>query len=123
MTIKSVVLIFLLTLISCAQPSKEITNITVSDLKSELENNIQLLDVRTPKEWQNGIIDNAMLINVKNDKFETIALQKLDKSQPVYVYCKSGGRSLVASEILVINGFKVYNVLGGYDEWQEENRD
>ncbi|TYQ00315.1 rhodanese-related sulfurtransferase [Tenacibaculum adriaticum] len=123
MKLKSLLVIAVLFFISCKQPTKEITNITVEDLKTEMSNNIQLLDVRTPEEWEQGSIKSALKINVNSDDFEKQALSKLSKKEPVYVYCKSGGRSLVASEILVSKGYKVYNVLGGYDEWKEKNKE
>jgi rhodanese-related sulfurtransferase len=81
---------------------------------------IQLVDVRTPQEWKKGTVKNALKINVTSDSFEKKALEKLDKKKPVYVYCRSGGRSKIASEILVEKGFEVYNVEGGYLKWQEE---
>ena len=49
---------FMVFSIACQTQSKEIENITVTDLKTLLSNgdNIQLVDVRTPKEWEEGII-------------------------------------------------------------------
>lgn len=108
--------------ISCKVAPKEIVNITTNDLKTELaESNIQLLDVRTPEEWEQGTIEGALKVNYYDDNFVTDATSQLSKDKPVYIYCKSGGRSLQASEKLLNEGYKVYNVLGGYDQWKTEN--
>ncbi len=109
---------------SCKPQNQGIVDITVEDLQIVLNNDkgVQLIDVRTPGEWADGIIDNAMKINVTADDFEKLALEKLDKSNPVYIYCRSGGRSKIAADVLLKNGFQPYNVLGGYLAWEEKNK-
>ncbi len=109
---------------SCKPQNEGIVDITVEDLQVVLNNdkNVQLIDVRTPGEWADGIIDNAIKINVTADDFEKLALEKLDKSNPVYIYCRSGGRSKIAADVLLKNGFQPYNVLGGYMAWEEKNK-
>ncbi len=73
-----------------------------------------LLDVRTPEEYSEGHIEGALNLDIYDKQF-SIELDKLDKTKPVYVYCKSGGRSSNASEIMKEKGFKeVYNLVGGY---------
>ena len=54
--------------------------------------NGQLLDVRTPEEWADGTIKGANKMNFFDGDFDA-QLTKLNKDNPVYVYCKSGGRS------------------------------
>lgn len=74
-----------------------------------------LLDVRTPEEVSQGIIPGAIHIDVKNSNFK-VEVAKLDKAQTYMVYCRSGGRSKTASDIMVNLGFEeVNNVLGGYN--------
>lgn len=109
---------------SCKPKSEGIVDITVNDLQVVLKNDeaIQLVDVRTSQEWGKGVIENAITIDVTSGGFEDLALKKLDKSKPVYLYCRSGGRSKIASEILLKNGFTPYNVLGGYMAWEENNK-
>ncbi len=116
--------LILIIIFSCKSQTEEIKNITVKDLQVILKNdkNIQLVDVRTPAEWEKGTIENAIEINVTTDDFKNSALAKLDKSKPVYVYCRSGGRSVIASEILLKEGFLPYNVLGGYMKWEKEKK-
>lgn len=120
MSIKKLIILGILLFLACKPQSKDIHNISVEELKVQLTKNIQLVDVRTPKEWEGGIIKGALKINVISDDFETKASEQLDKSQPVYLYCRSGVRSLRASEILKNKGFKVYNVEGGYNEWKNK---
>lgn len=57
-----------------------------------------ILDVRTPKEWTEGTIGDAVKINYYADDFAK-KVDQLDKSKPVFVYCKKGGRSAGAAEI------------------------
>jgi rhodanese-related sulfurtransferase len=82
------------------------------------EKNIIILDVRTPQEYQEGHISNAINIPVQ------ILGQQLDKlknfkDKKILVYCRSGHRSAIASQILDRAGFKnVYNLKGGLFEWK-----
>ena len=78
------------------------------------------LDVRTPEEVADGQIPNASTINFYDDGFvEKINL--INKEKEIYVYCKMGGRSAQAAEILRKNGFKkVYNLDGGITAWEKQ---
>jgi rhodanese-related sulfurtransferase len=72
------------------------------------------LDVRTPEEFKEGHIAGAVNLNIYDADFSA-QLDQLDKSKPIYVYCKSGGRSTDASDMMRAKGFKaVYNLVGGY---------
>lgn len=77
----------------------------------------QLLDVRTPEEFESGHINGAINYNVNDAGFES-QINNLDKSKPVMVYCHSGHRSATAADILASKGFtKVYNLDGGIMKW------
>ena len=82
------------------------------------EKDVIILDVRTPQEYQEGHISNAINIPVQ------ILGQQLDKlnkfkDKKILVYCRSGHRSAIASQILDRAGFKnVYNLKGGLFEWK-----
>jgi len=81
-----------------------------------------ILDVRTPEEFAEGFIAGAENIDIKSQDFNE-KLDKLDKNKTYLVYCKRGGRSSKASEVMKSKGFgKVYNMLGGFMKWKEENR-
>ena len=76
-----------------------------------------LLDVRTPDEVAQGVIKNAANIDFYDGSFMT-ALDKLDKSKPVLIYCRSGRRSGVAMSKMSELGFtEIYNLQGGIIEW------
>ena len=101
---------------------EEIKSISTQELKVLLtKEKVQLMDVRTPKEIKDGAIETALFANFFDEDFATKAVNKLDKSKPVYLYCRSGNRSSKASKILQEKGFEVYNVLGGFNTWKKEN--
>lgn len=73
-----------------------------------------ILDVRTPAEVANGTLPNATVINFYDDNFKE-QVSKLDNTKPVFVYCKSGGRSGQAMNIMKGMGFdEIYDLIGGY---------
>ena len=81
-------------------------------------NKVQLVDVRTANEFNNGHIKNAINIDFFNPVKSDKAFEKLDKSKPVYLYCRSGARSLKAAKRLVGMGFlQIYDLKGGYMRW------
>jgi len=96
-------------------------NISANEAKSRLdtEKGIVLLDVRTPEEYAEKHIPNSLLIPL--DVLEKDATIKLvDKNAIIFVYCRSGNRSVTASEALVKMGYtNIYN-LGGINNWQYE---
>lgn len=80
---------------------------------------VQLVDVRTPEEYNAGYIKDAVNIDFYDQEHFKENFEKFDKSEPIYVYCRSGGRSQKAAAILVDMGFeKVYDLEGGYLNWQ-----
>jgi rhodanese-related sulfurtransferase len=85
------------------------------------DQSLQLLDVRTPEEYGVTHLKSSQNICVTTPGFEEKAA-KLDKSKPVYVYCKSGGRSARASKILSDMGFtQIYDIQGGITNWQAQD--
>src|SRR5690606_13534983 len=73
----------------------------------------QIIDVRTPEEFQSGHIATARNINIYDPDFKD-QLKKLNKEDPIFVYCKVGGRSAKAAKILQELGFvSVYDLQGG----------
>ena len=89
------------------------------DFKKAIENKeIQFVDVRTPEEYEEGHIGNADNVDYLGDNFED-GIQKYDKNQPIYIYCRSGNRSGKAAKIMKELGFtKIYDLKGGYLDWQ-----
>ncbi len=84
----------------------------------ESDDNLTLLDVRTPDEFKHdGYIDGATLIPLGQLAQN---LNMLDKSKKVLVYCRSGSRSVSASRMLDSKGFSVVNMSGGITAWKSE---
>lgn len=83
---------------------------------------IQLVDVRTDKEFHHGSIPGALNIDVREESFREKVDALLDKSRPVAVYCKGGVRSKNAAHVLIDKGYTVYDLNKGYDDWLEARK-
>jgi thioredoxin len=114
---------FSVLLFACSAPAQK-QDVDVNTFQEHLANTtVQVLDVRTPEEYQNGHIHNALLANWMDKQEFTDRVKYLDKDKPVLVYCASGGRSGQASKWLADNGFtQVENLLGGFTQWKLENK-
>ncbi len=114
--------ILCLTFLSCAQSSQVSDEISVAELKSELDGGTlgMLLDVRTASEIKQGTIPGVKsFADFRAGNFEQL-LRQLDKSKTYYVYCHSGVRSHKTVELLKEIGFKdVVNVKGGIAAWRQ----
>ncbi len=81
-----------------------------------------LLDVRTPAEYAGGHITGAIELDYYSNDFKARA-NKLDKTQPVFVYCASGVRSNAAVGVLTDLGFKeIYDLRGGIRSWAQSGK-
>lgn len=79
---------------------------------------VQLVDVRTSREFKGGHIGKAINIDLFQGSSFKQAFEKLDKSKPVYLYCRSGSRSKKAAQKVLDMGFEmVYDLKGGYMAW------
>lgn len=88
---------------------------------SQLENdkNAVVLDVRTDAEVADGIIPNAIHIDIYKGQDFIDEIETLDKDKNYYVYCRSGNRSGQACAIMEQLGFEnAYNLEGGILEWE-----
>jgi phage shock protein E len=74
-----------------------------------------LVDVRTPAEFDGGHLQYSKNINFNSPDFRT-QVAKLDKSKPVYLYCRSGNRSGKAADTLKALGFHSYYNIGGFEQ-------
>lgn len=117
----SLVIIFFSCSFAQVASQKGASNVEVEEFKKHTSiSSVHLLDVRTPKEYQEGHIDGAKNIDYFDKSFKT-ELSKLNKNLPVYVYCRSGGRSGKAMQIMKEIGFvDVYNLKGGFLAWSQQ---
>ena len=80
-------------------------------------NKVQIVDFRTPREFNHGHIKGAININFYSGSFAS-EVEQLEKSKPVYVYCRSGSRSKMASIKLASLGFvQIFDLKGGLMRW------
>ena len=85
----------------------------------ESESDYIILDVRTPEEFAEKHIPDA--INIPNETIGTEEIPELpDKEQLILVYCRSGNRSKQASEKLVRLGYTNIVEFGGINDWPGE---
>ena len=79
---------------------------------------IVILDVRTPQEFAEGHLANAINIDFQSGKFEQ-EIASLDKTKTYAVYCRSGNRSGQAVKVMAKAGFNsMYDMDGGIIDWQ-----
>ena len=98
-------------------------NLTQQEWANKLaeDQNAVILDVRTPEECAEGIIPNAINIDIYKGQGFIYAVQELDASKNFYVYCKAGGRSAQACSMMNELGFETtYNLMGGFMNWEGE---
>lgn len=119
-TINILMLIFFISLLSgsCGKASKDDSNLVTPEQLSLKQDEVLLIDVRTPMEFEQGHLENSVNINIADGSFRE-EVGKLDRSQAVYVYCKVGGRSAKAASVLREMGFEeVYDLEGGIQNWE-----
>ncbi|MBA3902012.1 MAG: rhodanese-like domain-containing protein [Bacteroidetes bacterium] len=126
MKIHLFIYIFAFIILSCDHKESQqsgafIQNVNAEKFKELIEAGKGItLDVRTPEEVLEGYIGTAIAINIYDEDFEQ-KINFLAKDEEIYVYCKVGGRSSKAAEILLENGFKkVYHLENGIVEWKEK---
>ena len=110
-----------LLLVFCGN-TQNVKNVSVQEFKTLIASGKGIvLDVRSPQEVAKGQIENTSVLNFYDDDFES-KLAFIQKDQPVYVYCKSGGRSGKAAKLLSKLGqYEVYNLSGGLMAWEKAN--
>jgi rhodanese-related sulfurtransferase len=95
-------------------------NLTQKDWTSHLEadSNAVILDVRTEDEYNDGIIPNAINIDIHKGQVFVSEIETLDKAKNYYVYCRSGARSAKACEVMNELGIEnAFNLTGGILAW------
>jgi glyoxylase-like metal-dependent hydrolase (beta-lactamase superfamily II)/rhodanese-related sulfurtransferase len=98
-------------------PLSELPQIAVEALSQQLQgSDMQVLDVRREREWEDGHIEGAAWWPLDNFK---VAPPEIDRDVRIAVHCKGGYRSMIACSLLQRAGFQnVVNVVGGFDAWQ-----
>jgi thioredoxin len=102
------------------QTQNTATSLTVNEFSEKIKTvpNSVIIDVRTPEEFSEGHLQNAVNYDWNGSDFEQ-QVSTLDKQQPVFVYCLSGGRSGSAANKMRKMGFtQVIEMQGGMMKWR-----
>src|SRR5690606_19658407 len=105
---------------STSAQAEVISNLSVDEANILIKSNphLVIIDVRTPREVAEGKIDGALEMDVHAPDFAN-KISSLNKDAEYLLYCKVGGRSAHAADIMEKDGFKrIYNMVGGYDGWK-----
>lgn len=83
--------------------------------------NVQLIDIRTPQEYAAGHIQSAINIDYYSATF-AVEMDKFAKDKPIYIYCRSGNRTSLATEQLTKMGYmQLFDLQSGIIGWQSAN--
>ena len=120
----SLAAILMLITMACSSTSKatqlvgQVETVSPDQFKQGLQQgNVQLVDVRSAEEYAEGHLEGAVNIDVQEPEFQAETSRELQKEKKVYVYCRSGRRSLLAGEMLAKDGFTVVDLDGGILAW------
>jgi thioredoxin len=117
-----IIVLFAIVLFSACSKGQVQNKLSPNEFYEKIKQNPQalLMDVRTPEEYANGHLEKAQNMDWNGAHFED-QIATLDKSQPIYVYCLSGGRSSAAAERMRSLGFRqVYELDGGISQWRNK---
>jgi phage shock protein E len=93
-----------------------VNNFSCDDIRQTLEDGATLLDVRTIDEFKVGCLPNAK--NIPLAILPVLAHERMDKDEPVLIYCRSGGRAVIAEKILDSLGFSDVTSIGSIYNFQ-----
>ena len=112
-------LFFFIVIFSCQTENKSFELLSYIDFKNKIElSDVRLIDVRTPMEFSQGNINGSVNVDFNNEEEFLNYFNELDKTEPVFLYCRSGNRSRKSADKLINLGFsKIYDLEGGFIEW------
>lgn len=89
---------------------------------AEADSAAVILDVRQPDEYAAGHLADAVNLDWLNPSEFSEGMARLDKDRTYYIYCRSGRRSNAAASKMKREGFRVFDMKGGYLQWTGEGR-
>lgn len=101
---------------------RHLKNLNPADFLSAIQHQKDaiLIDVRTPAEFDAGTLSKAINMDFLGDNYWEI-FDQIDQSKPVFVFCRSGRRSVRTATFMKNGGFQeVYNLDGGLNELATE---
>lgn len=100
-----------------AQDNSKVKSVSNTEFEKLIQSkNVIILDVRTPREFEEGHIPEAINIDYRSDDFSK-NIKSLNKDKTIAVYCRSGNRSKLAAKKLIDNGFNVFELSKGIMNW------
>ena len=104
----------------CKQTTSQdqVKHLTPKETHALVQNDaVQIIDVRTPKEFREGHIKNAKNIDFLSASFPD-DITALDKQKPILIYCRSGNRSSKSIDLFLKAGFTtLYHLEDGIVKW------
>ncbi|WP_404396762.1 rhodanese-like domain-containing protein [Idiomarina loihiensis] len=114
----------------CGKAKSSVKEVNTEELQEAIEQGARVIDVREPAEYAQGHIRQAVnmprgVLEMQLNQHPDVAgydnaLERIAE-KPLYLICRTGGRSALAAESLQRMGFdNVYSVDGGMRAWQEK---
>ena len=121
---KILLVLFLFTINNCAQEKNE-NEISIEELTAaqKSDSNLVILDVRNPHELTSELGSIDGVLNIPMQEIEN-RIEELNtyKDKNIAVVCRSGRRSGIITNVLVKNGFKAKNIVGGMIAYNKFNK-
>lgn len=110
----------MLAVVSAVTAVAQVKNISPGFAEQKInKKKVTVLDVRTKEEFREGHLQGAINIDVLDSASFVQQIGQLKKRKTYLVYCRSGKRSVKASDILLQHGFKhIWNMEGGITAWK-----
>ncbi|WP_417437740.1 rhodanese-like domain-containing protein [Idiomarina sp.] len=113
----------------CGKAKLNVKEVNTEELQKAIEQGARVIDVREPAEYGQGHIRQAVnmprgVLEMQLNQHPDVAgydnaLERIAE-KPLYLICRTGGRSALAAESLQRMGLdNVYSVDGGMNAWQE----
>lgn len=110
---------WLFSLLSFSAYSDNVSNISQQELLDADKNNLVIVDVRTPEEFQQGHVPNAINVPL-SEIINNPAILKDSKGKPIVLYCRSGYRAGKAAEALLKDGYQnLRHLEGDIQGWEK----
>jgi rhodanese-related sulfurtransferase len=119
-----IISLVVLTVQSCFNDQAGVINqVSVEEAANMMKmDQVKVIDVRSELQFTDKHIKNAINIEVENDDLNSY-LDRLDKNEPLLIYCNKGGQSERCAQILQDKGFTlIYDMQGGISKWEESGR-
>lgn len=117
---KKIIFTFILAifLVGCSEKDVSYETIDLDEIEEKVNDGYIVLDVREVDEFESGHIPGA--VNKPLSELQEANFSNIDKNDKYVVICRSGNRSVTASNILVEEGYTVVNTSDGMGSWQGE---